>query len=965
MKRCISYLTAVLLLLSLLLPSLALPAAAEDAPAAVCAINGTPYSSLQEAVAAASSGDTIVVTANHTMDFTKGTTNSGGYYVLVNVANKSVTIDLGGCTVSVYGDAAHLSSISAADNMLLAVFCTDLGGNLTIKDTGGSGSVYVYANGANIYSVASTYGSGSALSIESGYYYLDQTSANAMFYAQKNTDFQVSGGSFYLGNTNSPYTPWIFNASGNYWDGGGLQITVTGGTYNADPTHSRGDVTLTNDTGYQAVRNADGTFSVFLVTFSDGTVREGSFDPGHMNDASRQYYFVLSPNGTVTIGGMEITLPQGGKVDYYGMITLPEGGSMIVNDRTLTFTDGASVIANPDGTVTVDNTAGATITVGDITVQAPKGSAVDTNTGALTLPDGDYTLPIGGENIPFPGGTVTPDGNGGYILVPSEETEFNIGGVSATVPGDGSLGIGADGSLTVSDGSSVTLPDGTEIVLPEGGTVNPDGTVTLPEGGSIVVDGKETSLPNGGTVSVGADGTITIEGETSLPMGGTNVTLPEGSTFDPDTGDILLPEDGGSISYGDSELELPGGSSIDPGTGTITLPGDSGSVSIGGTELELPPDSTLTPDGQGGFIVDPAGPNEDAPFAVGGNTTVELPENGTAILNPDGSVTVPDDSELTVGGAKVLLPEGGMILPDGSVTLPEGGSIVIGEAELVLPEGGNVTIGSDGKVTVKDETAIELGGTEITVPAGSAAEPEKGTVTLPQSGGTVTVGDASVTLPNSGTVSVTEDGSVSFAPTVSGTTAYGTVITEDADGNKVTYFLPNGCALTLGSDGTVTVSGTEGYLTDADGDGLPDIKMTDWTNHPNFPVYTLDSNTALSFTCSGFLDSLDRVEVSSVAVSYSKVLEAGTDYTAARGSTIISLQPRYLNRLAPAAYTVTLVYKDGQTVNTIFTVQAPAVDPDVPRTGDALLPTLAVMTVSLAALTTLLIVWKRTRRHES
>ena len=94
MKRCISYLTAVLLLLSLLLPSLALPAAAEDAPAAVCAINGTPYSSLQEAVAAASSGDTIVVIASHTMDFTKGTTNSGGYYVLVNVANKSASVKL-------------------------------------------------------------------------------------------------------------------------------------------------------------------------------------------------------------------------------------------------------------------------------------------------------------------------------------------------------------------------------------------------------------------------------------------------------------------------------------------------------------------------------------------------------------------------------------------------------------------------------------------------------------------------------------------------------------------------------------------------------------------------------------------------------------------------------------------------------------------------------------------------------
>ena len=64
-----------------------------------------------------------------------------------------------------------------------------------------------------------------------------------------------------------------------------------------------------------------------------------------------------------------------------------------------------------------------------------------------------------------------------------------------------------------------------------------------------------------------------------------------------------------------------------------------------------------------------------------------------------------------------------------------------------------------------------------------------------------------------------------------------------------------------------------------------------------------------------------------------KSLKAGTDYTAAKGSVVVTVKAASLNKLTAGSHTVTITFDDGK-AETKLTVQNASKKPLVPATGD-------------------------------
>ncbi len=208
------------------------------------AIGDKKYESIQDAVNAAQNGDVITVLKSHALDITCGVLNSDGYYTLINVADKAVTIDLNGCTLTV--DVTNLPA-GTENNMLLGVFAADTNGKLTLKDSGENGSVSVTGGATKtIYSLVIAYEG--LVNIEGGSYYVDHMNeGRGMIYgnvgdhanedgSNKDTGVNISGGNFTLGNvgTLANQSPWILSTAGSNT---GNYVYVTGGTFNDDINH--------------------------------------------------------------------------------------------------------------------------------------------------------------------------------------------------------------------------------------------------------------------------------------------------------------------------------------------------------------------------------------------------------------------------------------------------------------------------------------------------------------------------------------------------------------------------------------------------------------------------------------------------------------------------------------------------------------------------------------------------------
>ena len=105
--------------------------------------------------------------------------------------------------------------------------------------------------------------------------------------------------------------------------------------------------------------------------------------------------------------------------------------------------------------------------------------------------------------------------------------------------------------------------------------------------------------------------------------------------------------------------------------------------------------------------------------------------------------------------------------------------------------------------------------------------------------------------------------------------------------------------------------------------------------------WTLKSTKTLSFTASGDFDKFVGVSVDGKRISESQ-------YTAKKGSTVITLKSAYLNTLKAGEHTITIHFEDGKAEGS-FTVLAASSDGN-PNTGDNIHLWAALLFVSLTGL---------------
>lgn len=120
--------------------------------------------------------------------------------------------------------------------------------------------------------------------------------------------------------------------------------------------------------------------------------------------------------------------------------------------------------------------------------------------------------------------------------------------------------------------------------------------------------------------------------------------------------------------------------------------------------------------------------------------------------------------------------------------------------------------------------------------------------------------------------------------------------------------------------------------------------------------WTKGSGKTLTVTANGYYAGLDTYTKGAYG-KFTKVtvdgvtLEMGKHYTAAGGSTVITLKASYLQTLSTGKHTIQVHYVDGSTNETTFQVVSSSGNP---ATGDGILPAFGTMLVSAAMLAVLL-----------
>ncbi len=387
----------------------------------VAKIENEYFASIQDAIDAAQNNDVITVISDFEMDITSGVTNSSGYYVLANVANKAVVIDLNGKKVTV--DVTNLPE-GCKDNMLMSVFCADTDGNLTLKDSSnGNGSVSVTGGESKtVYSLVIAYGG--LVNIEGGNYSVDyMPEGRGMIYgnvsdhsgadgSNVSKGANISGGNFTLGNvgTLANGSPWILATAGSNT---GKYIFVTGGTYNADILHQHWIFEVVAPTNKALKNNGNGTYTI---------VDAVAFVKHH------EYSGYYSEIGYATLAEAFEIAETGDVVTLVTNVEL---------ENTITVNAGKDVILDLNGKVVSAS----------ITEKLTKSFAAITNKGTLTVRDsgteGKITVSYSSETFGYGVGLYTISNEGGVLNIESgiiENTTTVSGSMYDAIDNNSTLG---------------------------------------------------------------------------------------------------------------------------------------------------------------------------------------------------------------------------------------------------------------------------------------------------------------------------------------------------------------------------------------------------------------------------------------------------------------------------------------------------------------------------------------------
>ena len=222
--------------------------------AGVAQIGTKAYASLQAAIDAAQAGDTVTLLTDIVLDAQAGTEST--LYPQFTISGKKLTLDMQGHKIS-YSEESRSKDYGKASLLTLSI---DKGSDVTITGNGtidtelGSNQAY----GINILG-------GSNLTIDNGTFYGAMTAVQV----QKG-GLVINGGTFLMAPTCKEQVPqyakYIINCIDAAWKDGSATVSIKGGTFGHDYSHSpEGEGTSYLAPGYAPVANANGTYGVKLA----------------------------------------------------------------------------------------------------------------------------------------------------------------------------------------------------------------------------------------------------------------------------------------------------------------------------------------------------------------------------------------------------------------------------------------------------------------------------------------------------------------------------------------------------------------------------------------------------------------------------------------------------------------------------------------------------------------------------
>ena len=578
-----------------------------DIPAPpVAQIGGSYYSDLETAVAAAQTGDTIKLLENVALTDTDDS---------IEVADKTVTVNLNGKDVTAQGDAFVVTGT----------------GHLILKDTVGTSDIKGGQAGVGSWTAVWAH-HGGKVTIQGGSYCVggdantsDTTHQNDCIYAGSSAGLTagtiiVEGGTF----TNSDNMVWPLNMK----DGSASSITVVGGTFDGwnpaeaytEPAPARptsfvptgyyvkevdgtytvhnnntivgktvtldGDITVPNG---GIVVNADTTInlngktvSALSDTFGDGVFHvvsggvltingEGTIDGVGNNNYSMA---IWADGGKVVINGGTYTNVGAGEEDHYDLIYAKNGGSVEINGGTFT-------CQTPFWTLNKNDQTNGTITVKGGTFTGYNPSVSNTENPTANFVATGYEVEQSGENY-----VVSPceyivafDANGGSVTPATATATHDVAiGTLPTPTRDGYTFNGWFDAVT--DGNQVT----TSTVFTGDTTVYAQWTKIVSGGG-----GSSSGGASSATTGKGDDGikvTVTAAAANAAAKKDEPVTLPvevEAAESTEKAVEISV-----NVPKSGAKVEIPV-ENVTPGTVVIIVNAD-------GTE-SIVPLTTLTEDG--------------------------------------------------------------------------------------------------------------------------------------------------------------------------------------------------------------------------------------------------------------------------------------------------------------------------------------------------------------------------------
>lgn len=285
------------------------------------------FNTLQAAIDAAQDGETVTLLTDIVLDAQAGTEST--LYPQFTISGKKLTLDMQGHKIS-YSEESRTKDYGKASLLTLSI---DKGSDVTIAGNGtidtelGSNQAY----GINILG-------GSNLTINNGTFYGAMTAVQV----QKG-GLIINDGTFLMAPTCKEkvpqYAKYIINCIDAAWKDGSATVSIKGGTFGHDYSHSpEGEGTSYLAPGYAPVNNGDGTYGVAAAVAQIGSSAYASVQAA-IDAAQEGETVMLLANATedATIAaGKNITLDLNGHTLNGGT---GNAKATILNKGNLTITD--------------------------------------------------------------------------------------------------------------------------------------------------------------------------------------------------------------------------------------------------------------------------------------------------------------------------------------------------------------------------------------------------------------------------------------------------------------------------------------------------------------------------------------------------------------------------------------------------------------------------------------------------